>query len=387
MPKLILQPIGEALNYEDPLYKKNIEFIQKKEQELISYRKNIHDGWGYEYQQRVKNKKKLTAHERIYALVDDANEILYFNTFTNFGYEFSEDKKTSPNAGVISALAKVNNRWVVIIANDNTVASGSWWPNTPQKIIRAQEFALKTGIAVVYLVDCSGLFLPKQADAYPGKYGAGHIFKMNSLLSQRGIPQIAGVCGDCIAGGGYMPIISDKVFMTNQAYMVIAGAALISQAKSQNISSHDIGGSHVHVNISNCADEQVIDDEAMISRIKEEVNKLPQSANCYYRGNFFASLPKYSVDELDGLLPFSPKESYEIEQVIARLVDDSLFYEYEKEQGKEVICGLAKISGLWVGILANNKNYLSTHMIKAKNVLVAFCIKKVYKNYLVFLAY
>lgn len=366
MPKLILQPIGEALNYEDPLYKKNIEFIQKKEQELTSYRKNINDGWGYEYQQRVKNKKKLTAHERIYALVDDTNEILYFNTFTNFSYEFGDDKKTSPNAGVITALAKVNNRWVVIIANDNTVASGSWWPNTPQKIIRAQEFALKTGIAVVYLVDCSGLFLPKQADAYPGKYGAGHIFKMNSLLSQKGIPQIAGVCGDCIAGGGYMPIISDKVFMTNQAYMVIAGAALISQAKSQNISSHDIGGSHIHVNISNCADEQVIDDEAMISRIKEEVNKLPQSANCYYRNNFLASLPKYSVDEIDGLLPFSPKESYEIEQVIARLVDDSLFYEYEKEQGKEVICGLAKISGLWVGILANNQKLFEHPYDKSK---------------------
>ena len=355
MPKLILQPIGEAVDHEDSLYKKNKEFMLKKEEELISYRLKIHNGWGQEYQQRVKNKKKLTAHERIYALVDNIDEILYFNTFTNFGLEFGEEKKTCPNAGVITNLAKVHDRWVVIIANDNTVASGSWWPNTPEKIIKAQEFALKSGIPVIYLVDCSGLFLPKQADTYPAKYGAGHIFKMNSLLSHKGVPQIAGVCGDCIAGGGYMPIISDKVFMTTQAYMVIAGAALISQAKSQNISSHDIGGSHVHVNISNCADEEVPDDETMIIKIKDEIKKLPQSANSYYQGKFIASSPKYANDELDGLLPFSPKESYDIKQIIARLIDDSLFYEYDKEVGKEVVCGLAKISGLWVGILTNNQ--------------------------------
>ena len=122
-----------------------------------------------------------------------------------------------------------------MIANDNTVASGSWWPMTPEKIQRAQEIALKLKVPVTYLVDCSGLFLPEQGRSFPGKRGAGHIFKMNSLLSDAGVPQLSGVFGDCIAGGGYMPLISDKVIMTEQAYMVIAGAALIQGAKAKKI--------------------------------------------------------------------------------------------------------------------------------------------------------
>jgi len=353
MPKIILSPLGSSLDTNDVIFKKNQAFMLAKEELLQKNRADIKRGWGEEYAKRVKAKNKLTAQERIDLLADNKEEILYLNTFANFGLNFGDDKKTSPNAGVITALAKVDNKWVVIIANENTIASGSWWPNTPQKIIRAQEIALTSGIPVIYLVDCSGLFLPEQSKTYPGKYGAGHIFKMNSLLSNKGIVQIAGVAGDCIAGGGYMPIISDKVFMTESAYMVIAGAALISQAKSQNISSHDIGGAHIHVHISNCADERVPDDEILIEKIKAEVKKLPSSANNYYRGQFLSSPPKYDQSELLGILPSSPKESYDIRQIIARLIDDSLFYEYDKDSGQEIICGLAKISGLWVGILAN----------------------------------
>jgi 3-methylcrotonyl-CoA carboxylase beta subunit len=151
----------------------------------------------------------------------------------------------------------------MIIANDNTVASGAWWPRTPEKIQRAQQIALRLRLPTVYLVDCSGLFLPEQSKSFPGARGAGHIFKMNSLLSAHGVPQIAGVFGDCIAGGGYMPIISDRVYMTEQAYMVIAGAALIKGAKSQKITSLDIGGPEVHVHQSGCADVRVPDDETL----------------------------------------------------------------------------------------------------------------------------
>ena len=142
----------------------------------------------------------------------------------------------------------------MVIANDNTVASGSWWPMTPEKIERAQEVALRLRIPVIYLVDCSGLFLPEQSKTFSSRRGAGYIFKMNSLLSANGVPQIAGVLGDCIAGGGYMPIVSDKLFMTEQAYMVIAGAALVKGGKSQKITSLDIGGPDIHVHLSNCAD-------------------------------------------------------------------------------------------------------------------------------------
>jgi hypothetical protein len=151
-------------------------------------------------------------------------------------------------------LSRVAGRWTMVIANDNTVASGAWWPRTPEKIERAQEMARRLRLPVIYLVDCSGLYLPEQAHSFPGRTGAGHIFKKNALLSSEGVPQIAGVFGDCIAGGGYMPIISDRVYMTEQAYMVIAGAALIKGAKSQKITSLDIGGPEVHVHQSGCAD-------------------------------------------------------------------------------------------------------------------------------------
>lgn len=360
MPKLIMHPIGSILNQNDPLFLQNKQQILLLEKNLFEKRKEISQGWGAEYQARVKNKNKLTAHQRIELLADSKEDILPLNTFVNHEREFFDGKETkkSPNAGVITCLVKVHDKWVIVVANDNTVASGSWWPNTPEKIIRAQEIALKVRIPVVYLVDCSGLFLPEQGHTFPGKKGAGHIFKMNSLLSSNGVPQIAGVCGDCIAGGGYMPIISDKVIMTENAYMVIAGAALISKAKGQTISSHDIGGASIHVHISNCADERVPNDETMIEKIKQEITMLPSSATNYYRNGFTPSKPKLDEEDLLGILPCSKKQSYVIEEVLARLVDDSLFYEYDSEKGKEVICGLARVNGLLIGFLANRQGLL-----------------------------
>ena len=242
-----------------------------------------------------------------------------------------------------------------MIANDNTVASGSWWPQTPEKIIRAQTIALKLRIPVIYLVDCSGLFLPEQSRTFPGATGAGHIFKKNSELSAAGVPQIAGVFGDCIAGGGYMPIISDKVFMTEQAYMVIAGAALIQGAKSQNLSSLDIGGADVHVHLSACADERVPDDNVCLIRIAEEIKKLGSSSADYYRQGFAPQPPTFSSDELNALIPASGTQPYDVKEVLSRLVDDSLFWELLPDFGQEVIVGVGRINGLYVGIVANNQ--------------------------------
>jgi 3-methylcrotonyl-CoA carboxylase beta subunit len=356
MAKLILHPLGAPVDVEAPEFQKNAAAMAVIDTELSARKSKIAEGWGAEYQDRVHQKGKLTAYERIAALADNSEDILPFNTFVNYGREFGDDgqKKSCPNAGVITTLVKIHDRWVMVIANDNTVASGSWWPLTPQKIIRAQEMALKVRLPVVYLVDCSGLFLPEQGQTFPGKKGAGHIFKMNSLLSAAGVPQIAGVCGDCIAGGGYMPIISDRVFMTESSYMVIAGAALIRGAKSQHLSSHDIGGPHVHVHLSNCADERVATDQEMIIKIKAEIAKLPTSAASYYRTNGAQSAaPKYDVTELSGLMPVNARASYDIRQIIARLVDDSLFHEFDPAVGQEVVCGMARICGLWVGLLAN----------------------------------
>src|SRR5579871_4929162 len=353
MPKLILKPIGCQIDGSNPQLNQNREHIIALESRLKERREVILQGYGPQYQARVREKGKMTAMDRVVALADHANDILPINTFVNDGLLFGDEKKSSPNAGVITAFVRVAGRYVMVIANDNTVASGAWWPHTPEKIIRAQEIALRLRLPVVYLVDCSGLFLPEQGATFPGKTGAGHIFKMNSLLSDQGVPQIAGVCGDCIAGGGYMPIISDRVFMTEQAYMVIAGAALIRGAKSQHLSSHDIGGPHVHVHISNCADVRVPDDLAMLQKIKDEVEKLPTSAVPYYRGQKSPAAPKFDDSELSLIIPASPRDTYDIRQVLARLIDHSLFYEFEPQVGQEVVCGIAYVAGLSIGFLAN----------------------------------
>jgi acetyl-CoA carboxylase carboxyltransferase component len=177
---------------------------------------------------------------------------------------------------------------------------------------------------------------------------------MNALLSAAGVPQIAGVHGDCIAGGGYMPIISDVVYMTEQAYMVIAGAALIKGAKSSHITSLEIGGPDVHVHLSRCADHRVPDDAALLRRLREEIERLPGSAADYYRQGSEAAPPRFATAELDGLFPKDHRSTYDMRQVLARLLDHSLFRELWPERGREMICGVGRLNGLWAGFVANN---------------------------------
>src|SRR5690606_26004005 len=278
-----------------------------------------HDGWGAGYADRVHAKGKLTTWERIAALVDPDSDVFEVGTLVNHGVRFRGSKRLAPGAGVVTCFARIHDRWCVVIANDNTVASGAWWPKTPEKIERAQEMALRLRLPVVYLVDCSGLYLPEQRRTFSGATGAGHIFEMNAELSAAGVPQIAGVFGDCIAGGGYMPIISDRVIMTERAYMVIAGAALIKGAKSQHITSLDIGGPEVHVHKSGCADVRVPDDETLLKAIREDVARLPTSAADYYRGGMGPADPRFPSVEIEGLVPVDHREAYEIEQILARL--------------------------------------------------------------------
>jgi acetyl-CoA carboxylase carboxyltransferase component len=197
--------------------------------------------------------------------------------------------------------------------------------------------------------------LPEQSRSFPGATGAGHIFKMNSLLSAHGVPQLAGVFGDCIAGGGYMPIISDRVYMTEQAYMVIAGAALIKGAKSQKITSLDIGGAEVHVHHSRCADVRVPDDDTLIECLRREVAKLPSSAAPYHRGDAEGIEPSFAVTELGGIIPTDHREAYDCTQVLARLCDQSLFWEVMPGCGEEMVCGVGRIGGLYCGLIINRQ--------------------------------
>ncbi len=359
MAKVLLQPIGSPLEsfMTSDESGKNAKAMEALEKEIAEKRGEVRAGWGEEYVQRVHKKGKLTAWERLESLRDPGTEILPIGTFVNYGREFGngKEKKMCPGAGVITAFVRVENRHTMVIANDNTVASGAWWPLTPEKIQRAQHIALRLRIPVIYLVDCSGLYLPEQSRSFPGPTGAGHIFTMNSLLSANGVPQIAAVFGDCIAGGGYMPIISDRVYMTEQAYMVIAGAALIKGGKSQDITSLTIGGPDIHVHISNCADFRGPDDDAVLRMIRRDVSRLPTTGIEYYKYEGDTDEPGFDTRELSAIFPSDYRMSYDTRQVIARLADSSLFWEILPGKGEEMITGIAKIGGLYVGIIANNQ--------------------------------
>ena len=365
MAKVILEPIGEPREQwlGEETYRRQRSGMEQRNRELAGRRAEVRDGWGEKYHARVREKGKLPTWDRLERLADEGTPILPIGTLVNYGRTFGADERTSPGAGIVTAFVRVQGLWTVVIANDNTVASGSWWPQTPEKIQRAQEVALRMRIPVIYLVDCSGLYLPEQSNTFPGRDGAGAIFRMNSLLSAAGVPQIAGVHGDCIAGGGYMPIISDVVYMTEQAYMVIAGAALVKGAKSTKITSLDIGGPDVHVHLSRCADHRVPDDEVLLRKIREEISRLPSSACAYYRYDAEPAPPRLDPGELDGLFPLDHRVSYDMGQVLARLVDGSLFWELMPGSGPEMICGVARVNGLYAGFIANNPR-LTDHPVE-----------------------
>jgi 3-methylcrotonyl-CoA carboxylase beta subunit len=358
MAKVPLIPLGRARDafLDAATYERNRQAMGALDARLAERRAKIALGWGEEYRARVHKKGKLTARERVEQLKDPGTRVFEVLTFVNYERKFG--KLESPAAGVMTAYVQVEGRWTVVIANDNTVASGSWWPLSPEKIERAQEMALRLRLPVIYLVDCSGLYLPEQSHSFPGRTGAGAIFKMNSRLSAAGVPQIAGVFGDCIAGGGYMPIISDRVYMTEQAYMVIAGAALIKGAKSLHLSSLDIGGPEVHVHQSACADVRVPDDETALTLIRAEIKRLPSSGCDFYRHGAQAAAPHQPAHELAGLFPQDHRVTYDVEEVLARVVDRSLFWELWPGRGREMLVGVARVNGLYMGFIANRQGVI-----------------------------
>jgi 3-methylcrotonyl-CoA carboxylase beta subunit len=357
MAHLTMHPIGEELStfLSDEEQDVQGERMSALDAQLVSDREEVAAGWGERYRDRVHAKGKLTTVERIEQIKDEGTTVHAVGTFRNWKRDFAGSRKQAPGAGVVTAFVMVEKRWCIVIANENTVASGAWWPGTPEKIQRAQAIAEKLRLPVLYLVDCSGLFLPEQSRSFAGATGGGHIFKKNSTLAANGVPQIAGVFGDCIAGGGYMPIISDHVVMTESAYMVIAGAALIRGAKSQKLTSLSIGGPEVHVHQSRCADERVPNDTVALARIRSLVALLPSSAVDFYRHGASAAPPRFGTDELSSIFPVDSRQGYEVEQVLARLVDDSLFHEMFADVGREVVTGVARVSGLWVAVITNRQ--------------------------------
>jgi len=309
------------------------------------------------------SKGRLTARERLNLLLDEGTELLELGLWAAYG--MYAEYGGAPGAGVVTGLGRVSGRLCMIIANDATVKAGAFFPMTAKKVLRAQTIALENRIPTLYLVDSAGVFLPLQEDVFPDTDDFGRVFRNNAVMSSLGIPQITAIMGMCVAGGAYLPVVTDTVLMTEGSGLFLAGPSLVQAAIGQKTEPEELGGAAMHAEISGTVDFKEPNDQACLARLRSLVARMgerrPQSARneAFNRADFDAlrDAPKYAVEHLYGLLNPAPGASnvYDMREVIARIVDRSEFDEYKADFGRTILCGYARIGGRAVGIVANQK--------------------------------
>ena len=296
-------------------------------------------------------KSRLTARERIKLLVDPGS---FFELGLYAAHKMYEEWGGAPAAGVITGLARIHTRMVMIIVNDATVKAGAFFPMTSKKVIRAQNIAIENRIPTVYLVDSAGVFLPLQEDVFPDTDDFGRVFRNNAVMSAKGIPQIAAIMGMCVAGGGYLPVMCDHVLMTDGSGLFLAGPALVQAAIGQKVSAEELGGAAMHSTISGTVDFREPTDEACLNRIRSLIDKWGYRRQSLWDRRKPVD-PAMPAEEIYGAYDASSARPYDMKEIIARIVDESRFDEYKPEYGKTLICGYARIGGFAVGIVANQK--------------------------------
>jgi acetyl-CoA carboxylase carboxyltransferase component len=294
---------------------------------------------------------KLTARERITRLLDPGARFLEIGLLV--AYDLYEGQ--APAAGVVTGIGKIEGRPTVIVANDATVKAGAWWPETITKILRAQEIAMRNRVPIVYLVDSAGVNLPYQDGIFPGQYGAGRIFFYNSVMRRRlHVPQIAAVMGPCIAGGAYLPALSDVIFMVEHtSFMGLGGPNLVKGATGQSIDQESLGGAHLHNAVSGVAHYVAKNDEDCLDRIRQRFRQLPMHATPTH-----ASEPAKAVDDIYAAIPADHRLPYQIEDVLSRIFDRDDFTEFQAEFAPEMLCANARLSGWPVAVIANRRGFL-----------------------------
>src|SRR5467141_4106852 len=260
----------------------------------------------------------------------------------------------APAAGVVTGLARVHTRLVMLIVNDATVKAGAFFPMTSKKVIRTQNIAVENRIPTIYLVDSAGVFLPLQEDVFPDTDDFGRVFRNNAVMSAMGIPQIAAIMGMCVAGGGYLPVMCDHVLMTDGSGLFLAGPALVQAAIGQKYSADELGGAEMHAAISGTVDFREPTDQACISRIRSIVEKWGYRRQSPWERRK-PEEPSLAPEEIYGIYDSSPARPYDMKEVLERIVDAGRFDEYKPEYGKTLVCGYARIGGFAVGIVANQK--------------------------------
>jgi 3-methylcrotonyl-CoA carboxylase beta subunit len=295
-------------------------------------------------------KKRLTARERINLLIDRDTEFFELGLYA--AYEMYEEWGGAPSAGVVTGLGRVHGRLFMLIVNDATVKAGAFFPMTAKKVIRAQNIAIENHIPTIYLVDSAGVFLPLQEDVFPDTDDFGRVFRNNAVMSAMGIPQITAIMGMCVAGGAYLPVMCDTILMTEGSGLFLAGPALVQAAIGAKYSAEELGGAQMHAQIAGTIDYREPNDHICLERIRSVVSKLGHKPGAPFN-RVKAEPAAYAAEEIYGIFEADGMRPYDMKEIIARIVDGAKFDEYKAEYGKTVICGLARIGGFAVGIVAN----------------------------------
>src|SRR3989441_3197759 len=337
-------------------FEANMRFMADLVSQIHNEEEKISEGGGPKGIENQRSKGRLTARERIKLLVDPGT---FFELATYAAHGMYEEWGGAPAAGVITGLARIHTRLVMIIANDATVKAGAFFPMTAKKVIRAQNISIENHIPTIYLVDSAGVFLPLQEDVFPDTDDFGRVFRNNAVMSAMGIPQITAIMGMCVAGGAYLPVMCDHILMTEGSGLFLAGPALVQAAIGQKTSAEDLGGAKMHAQISGTVDFREPDDDACIARIRALVDKIG-APNASPFSHVKSRDPLYSADDIYGIFSSDPAKQYDMKEIIARIVDAGEFEEYRAEYGETLLCGYARLGGWAVGIVANQKKHVQT---------------------------
>ena len=321
-------------------------------------------GGGVKRIEKLHSEGKMTARERIDYLLDDKENSIEIGAFVGEG--MYKEHGGCPSGGVVVKIGYVSGKQCIVVANDATVKAGAWFPITAKKNLRAQEIAMENRLPIIYLVDSAGVYLPMQDEIFPDKEHFGRIFRNNAIMSSMGITQISAVMGSCVAGGAYLPIMSDEALIVDKTGSIfLAGSYLVKAAIGESIDNETLGGATTHCEISGVTDFKAKDDKDALDRIKSIVGKIGDYNKAGYN-RIKAEKPALDPNEIFGILPKARNEQYDMMEIIKRMVDNSEFDEYKEGYGQTLITGYARIDGWAVGIVANQRKIVKTTASKTK---------------------
>jgi acetyl-CoA carboxylase carboxyltransferase component len=360
-----MEVLNSTVNPDGDEFKANARFHRNLARQLHADLKLVRAGGGEKYRQRHESQGKMFVRERIDQLLDPGAPFLELSPLA--AWQVYEDD--APGAGIVTGIGRVSGQQVMIVANDATVKGGSYYPLTVKKHLRAQEIALENNLPCIYLVDSGGAFLPRQDEVFPDANHFGRIFYNQARMSAQGINQIAAVMGSCTAGGAYVPAMSDEaIIVKGTGTIFLGGPPLVKAATGEDVSAEELGGADVHTRLSGVADHYAEDDAHALEICRQIVAGLNRKTSWNVEVQP-AEEPLYPPDEIYGILPKSFRESYDVREVIARLVDGSRFREFKARYGVTLVCGFAHIHGFPVGILGNNGVLFSESALKATHFI------------------